>query len=127
MPKAKKGESMKDMKSSSTKSSSQKDRELFAFLATFLSIIGFVIALVAKRDDKYVMFYAKQSLVLFIVSVIIGIARMILYWIPVIGMLIGLLLSLGLLVLWILSWVYALSGKEKEVPLIGEWAKKINL
>jgi|SRR3989338_1522614 len=126
MPRAKKGEEMKDAKSSK-KSSPQKEKELYAFLATFLSIIGFVIALVTKKDDKYVMFYAKQSLVLFIVFIGVGIARMILIWIPVIGVLINLILSLGLLVLWILSWVYALSGKEKDVPVIGDWARKFNL
>ena len=35
------------------------DRKLFAFLAAFLSIVGFVIAVVTKKDDRYVMFYAK--------------------------------------------------------------------
>ncbi|MCX5704306.1 MAG: hypothetical protein NT066_07465, partial [Candidatus Omnitrophica bacterium] len=49
------------------------DSKLFAWLATFFLIIGFIIALVTKKDNKYVMFYAKQSLVIFIAWIILGI------------------------------------------------------
>ena len=122
MPKSKKSEGMKE----SAKSKSQKDKELYAFLATFLSIIGFIIALVAKREDKYVMFYAKQSLVIFIAAVIIGFVRMILFWIPFIGMIINIGLSLLLLAAWLMSWIYALSGKEQDVPIAGDLARKFN-
>ncbi len=106
----------------------KSDSTTFAFLATFLSIIGFIIALVAKRDDKYVMFYAKQSLVLFIVAVIVGIIGNVLGWvIPFFGWMIVMILQLGIIILWILSWVNALSGTEKEVPVIGNFARSINL
>jgi hypothetical protein len=33
------------------------DSTIYAFLATILSIVGFIIAIIAKRDDKYVMYY----------------------------------------------------------------------
>lgn len=95
------------------------DSKLFAFLATFLSILGFIIALLVKKDDEYVMFYAKQSLVVFIAWIIAAIVS----FIPIIGWLI----SLFVLVLWIFSWIYALSGEMKETPVIGHYARKINL
>ena len=100
------------------------DSNLFAFLAAFLSIIGFAIAILAKRDDKYVMYYAKQSLVIFIVAVIVGIIKWIVIWIPIIGWAVYSTLSIIVFVLWLLSWIYALSGKEKEVPIVGKYAKK---
>jgi uncharacterized membrane protein len=103
------------------------DRKVYAFLATFLSIIGFIIAILTKKDDKYVMFYAKQSLVIFIACIIVGVINSILVFIPIIGWAIMALLNLGLLVLWLLSWIYALSEEEKEVPIIGQYASKINL
>ncbi len=103
------------------------DPKVYAFLATFLSIIGFVIALLTKKDDKYVMFYAKQSLVIFIAYIVAWIASMILIFIPIVGWIIMMVMYLGLLVLWLLSWIYALSGEEKEVPMIGQYASKINL
>lgn len=107
------------------KRAGKSDSKLYAFLATFLSIIGFVIAIVAKKNDKYVMYYAKQGLVIFILSLILSaISWSFVYsgffWT------IRSLLNLVILVLWILSWVYALSGKEKEVPVIGSIAKKFN-
>ncbi len=73
------------------------------------------------------MHYAKQGLVLFIAYVIAAIANMILVWIPIIGWIIMMVVWLGLLVLWIIGLVYSLSGEEKEIPLIGDFAKKIKL
>jgi len=99
------------------------DSKLFAFFATFLSILGFLIALVARRENKYVMFYAKQSLVVFatyIIAVIIGI-------LPGIGKVLGPIAFLIVFIFWLLSWIYALSGKMKEVPFIGKYQKEINL
>jgi len=101
----------------------EDDRKLFAFLATFFSIVGFIIALVAKKDDKYVMHYAKQSLMVFIVFMAAGVIMII----PILGWIIGgVLYAIGV-VLWIISWIYALSDEEKEVPIVGIYARKINL
>jgi len=111
----------------SKKQTKADDPKVYAFLATFLSIIGFIIALLTKKDDKYVMFYAKQSLVLFIVYVIAWVVATILAFIPIIGWLIMMLIYLGLLILWLISWINALSGEERETPLIGQYADKINL
>lgn len=105
----------------------EDDSKLLAFVTTFLSIIGFVIALIAWRDNKYVMFYARQSLVVFIVGAIAGIVGSILGWMPVIGQIISFALGLIVFVLWVVSWIYALSGKMKEVPVVGVWGRKINL
>jgi len=103
------------------------DKVLFAFLATFLSIIGFVIALIARPKDKYVMYYAKQSLVIFIIGAIAGIIANFLIWIPIMGAIIKFALSLLIFIAWIFSWIYALSGKMKKIPIISIWTKKIKL
>lgn len=110
-----------------SKSNKEDDKKLFAFLATFLSIVGFVIALIAKRDDKYVMYYARQSLVIFIIGAVAAIISWILGWIPVIGWIINTALWIIVFVLWLISWIYALSGEEKEIPIVSDWAKKIKL
>jgi len=103
------------------------DSKLFAFLATFLSIIGFIIALIAKRDNKYVMFYAKQSLVIFIIAIIAGVIGKILLFIPIIGWIINFALNVIMFILWLVSWIYAISGKEKDVAVVGSYARKIKL
>ena len=110
-------------KSVSKKGTKNDDAKLFAFLATFLSIVGFIIALIAKKDDRYVMFYAKQSLVIFIAYVVAAIVSIV----PVIGGLVSAIVYVVTFVLWIFSWVYALSGEKKLTPIIGEYAEKINL
>ena len=99
------------------------DRKLFAFLATFFGIIGFVIALVAKKDDKYVMFYAKQSLVVFIVAIIGAVINSIFWLIPTFGWIFANIIGVCILILWIFSWVNALSDREKETPIVGSYAK----
>ncbi len=99
------------------------DSKLFAFLAAFLTIVGFVIALILKRDNKYVMFYAKQGLVLFIIQIVAWVVAML----PLIGWIASSLIWIIFIICWILAWVNALSGDMKDTWLIGEFAKKINL
>jgi len=109
------------------KSEKNNDNKLFAFLATFLSIIGFIIALITKKDNKYVMYYAKQSLVIFIIAIIAAFASAIVGWIPFLGQIISLVLNAMVVVAWVLSWIFALSGEQKRIPFVSDWAKKIDL
>ncbi len=97
------------------------NRKLFAFFATFLTIVGFVIALIAKRDDDYIMFYAKQGLVLFIYAAIIGLVDKIFF------SFLASILWIFWIVIWVMSWINALSGKKKYTILVSELADKINL
>jgi uncharacterized membrane protein len=108
-------------------SASANDSKTYAFLATFFSIFGFIFAILTKKDDKYVMHYAKQSLVLFIAWVILAIIAGIFGRIPFIGWIISSVIYLLITILWIISWVYALSGKEQYVPVIGKFGDKFNL
>lgn len=104
-----------------------EEGKIFAFLATFLTIIGFIIVLLAKKDNKYAVYYAKQGLVLFILSIIIFIAApFIAILLLPIGWIIPPLLYIFWGILWVISWIYALSGKMKPVPLIGRLAEKFN-
>ncbi|TKJ17758.1 hypothetical protein CEE44_04465 [Candidatus Woesearchaeota archaeon B3_Woes] len=101
-----------------------QDDKLWGFLAIFLGIIGFLIVLLTKRDSEYAMYYAKQSLVLFIACICVGFVA----WIPFIGwFLLGPILYIVILVLWVIGWVRALSGEMKPIPIIGKLAEKIKL
>jgi len=105
------------------KSKDMSEAKLFAFIATFLTIIGFIIALLTRKDDEYVMFYAKQGLVLFIIQVISSIVAAI----PFFGWFLGPVLWIFFIIIWILAWINALSGEKRDTFLIGEFAKKIKL
>lgn len=119
----KKSASKKKSNSVSKKSKLSEDAKTYAFLATFLSIIGFLIALLTKKEDKYVMFYAKQSLIVFIVFL----AGALIMIVPILGWILGPIINLIGLVLWIISWIYSLSGEMKEVPLVGQYHDRFDL
>lgn len=99
------------------------ESKLFAFLAVLLSILGFVIALLAKKDDKYVMFYAKQSLIIFLGFLISAVIAVV----PIIGWIVSPLLWIFTTILWIIAMVFSLTGEEKETPVIGQHAKEIKV
>ncbi len=112
------------------------DDKIFAFLGSFLTILGFIIVLLAKKDSKYAMYYGKQGLVLgitliaaWIVVAIFG--AILAIAIPLVGgillMLIWAVLGLGMFILWVISWINALSGKMKPLPILQTFADKINL
>lgn len=105
----------------------EDDKKLFAFLATFLSIIGFVIALIIRRDDDYVMYYARHSLVIFVIGAVAGALQTFFSFIPIIGDIINFALTVIVVLLWLFSWIYALSGFKKEIPIVSDWADRIDL
>lgn len=86
-----------------------------------LSYLGILvlIPLLTKKDDDFVQFHIKQGLILLVVWVI----GWFVFWIPIIGW----ILALTLFVCTVIAFVQALLGKRWEIPLIGEFAKKINL
>jgi len=92
------------------------ESQIWAFLAVFLGILGFIIVMLTQRKDKYVMFYAKQCLVLMIAWIL----ACFVVWIPFIGWAIGLVMF----VLWIITIINSLSGAEKPTPIIGKFAEK---
>jgi uncharacterized membrane protein len=101
------------------------DSKLFAFLGVLLTVIGYIIVVLARKNDKYAMYYAKQGLVLFIAWVVVAVASWAVGWIPVAGDVASWVLNAIMLALWIIGIIYALSGKEKEIPIVGPFAKKI--
>lgn len=102
-----------------------EESKMQAFVATFLSIIGFIIAIILWKDDKYTMHYAAQSLVIFILGVIFVVPRTILGWIPVMGEIIEFALGLILFIVWLMSWINALSCEKKTIPVVSDIAKNL--
>jgi uncharacterized membrane protein len=101
------------------------ESKLFAFLSYFFGFIGFIIVLLARKNDKYAMYHAKQSLVLNISAIIIYVCG---WFIPVIGWFI--ILPLGYLfiaILWIIGIIRALTGSEKPLPWIGKYGENLKL
>lgn len=82
-------------------------------IVAYLTWIGFIIALVAG-DKENSKFHLNQALVLNLFALIGSF-----FWIPIIGILTG-IWSLFVFVCWIIGFVAAINGEEKEVPLLGK-------
>lgn len=95
----------------------------FAFVAVLLGLVGFIIVLLAKRKDKYAMYYAKQSLVLALAAIILQIGLTI----TVVGAFLLPIVWILIAILWIIGLVYSLSGNMKPIPLVGRFGEKIKL
>jgi len=89
------------------------DSNLMAALS-YVWIIS-IIMMIIKKEDKFVVFHAKQGLILFIAS-FIGI-------IPFIGWLIWIVV----VILDIVGFIKALSGEKYKIPVVGDLAEKINI
>lgn len=82
---------------------------------SYLWIVS-IIALILKKDSKFVVWHAKQGLILFIASIIFS-------FIPFVGWIANLLILVAVIV----GLVKALDRQWYKVPLIGDIAEKIKL
>jgi len=91
-------------------------------------LIGLIWYLVDAnmKKNSFVKYHVKQGLVLLITSIIIWIIGMALFIIPFLGWLIYYILQLLILVLVILGIINAAMDKQKELPVIGTFASKLN-
>ncbi len=92
------------------------DSNILAALS-YISIVS-IVMYVIKKDDAYVMFHAKQGMVIFALS-IIGT-----FTIPLFGL--GFLINLLTLVLVIVGAIKAYQGEKYKFPVISDLAEKIN-
>jgi uncharacterized membrane protein len=82
----------------------------------------FLVPLLAKKDNKFCKFHAKQGLVLFIAEIIVSIINII----PILGQIIWLLCALCFLIIAIMGIVQSLGGKYWKMPVLGGFAEKFN-
>lgn len=93
-----------------------------------LSYIIFFIPFLMAKDSPFVKYHAKQGLILFLFEVIIGVVS---------GIFVMVTLGFGALIAWVLyipPFVFAImgimnawNGKMVPLPMIGQYADKINL
>jgi uncharacterized membrane protein len=91
-------------------------------IIAYLTLIGFIIALVLNNDKKYAFtsFHIRQSLGLICTGFALGLINII----PIIGWIIGLLGTIVIIVFWVMGLLSAINGQEKPVPVLGEHYQK---
>ena len=94
-------------------------------LMGILSYLGplVIIPLLTAKDDPFVRFHVKQGLVLLIIEAGVWVVSMYMwqFW------MIWQLINFGVLVLVVLGIINVAQGQEKELPLVGQFAKSIKL
>ena len=101
--------------------SAKGNENLMGAAAYLLGFITGIIFLLLEKESKYVRFHAMQSLILFGGVFVVNLA---LGFVPIIGWVAGLVLSLGSFVLWIVCMWKAFQGEMYKVPYVGELAEK---
>lgn len=95
---------------------SQEDIEQGKAMAgiSYFSVLGFLIALLTSRENRFVMYHAQQSLLLIILSMI--------RFIPFTPGFIDNIIGLAVFVFFIIGLVNGFGGKVQPLPLVGEMA-----
>ena len=101
-------------------------------LAYVLGPITGILFLVLEKENRFVRFHAMQSIIVsvvwFILSNVLSFLLGVLAAIPILGWLVGILVSFGMaavgLLLWLLLMWKAFSGEEWEFPVLGAFARQ---
>jgi len=106
------------------KSSTGLDNNLAGLLCYLAGFITGIIFYLIEKNSKYVKFHAMQSILL---SAALFVFSIIVPFIPLIGFLLSLLVSLASFILWIVMMIKAYQGQRYKLPVIGDYAEKIVL
>jgi uncharacterized membrane protein len=100
-----------------------QDKNLMAVFS-YLWVLIIIPFLTDAKEDPFVKYHLKQGLVLIIFEAVGWFLGLVLVWIPVIGWLIVWLWWLASFVLIIIGIINVVNGEEKELPYIGQYAKR---
>lgn len=104
-----------------SKSISKYDKLLAA--ASYVWVL-FVIPILLKRKNEYVMWHARQGVVLFVFELVVILLGMI----PLLGWFIVMPLGwLMAIILAVLGITHSMQGNKWNMPFLGGYAKKIQL
>ncbi len=110
---------------------------IYAALAYLLFVLSGIAVYIIRDKDGYDRFHAMQSMLLtvalFALSFIIGALQIIFAFIPVAGRilslllsLVALLISLGVLAVWLAMMFKAYKGEKYKLPYLGDLAAKMS-
>ena len=83
-------------------------------IVSYITLIGWIVAFVLHNNNKTALgaFHLRQSLGLFITGII-------LWWIPVIGW----ILNIIVFIFWLIGLINATQGETKPVLLLGNFTR----
>ena len=94
-------------------------------ILSYLGILA-LIPLLTEKDDTEVQWHAKHGIVLLVAWIVLWIVLFIIGMVPVVGQVIGCLLSivlpLGILAVHIICIIKAINGERFRLPFISDFA-----
>ena len=115
----KKSKNFSDIERTKSQSLTVSEKEKSNGIIAYITIIGFIIAFIQNQEQKseYVNFHIRQMIGIIVCSFV--------WVIPFLGWILG----LGVMVMWIMGVMGAMSGERKPVPIVGEhfqeWFKSV--
>ncbi len=114
-------QSVETVKAEGKKTSKNEDSNILAMLS-YLWILSVVFYIIKKDEDDFVVFHARQGMVLLGASIVL----FFLGFIPLLGWLVGFFGWIAIIVLSIIGMIKAYQGERYNIPGVGDLAKKIN-
>lgn len=93
------------------------DNSKVAAVVAYITWIGFLVALIiGNRSDRFVTHHLNQALIINILSIIGGVLAAL----PVLGGILGAIISIATFVFWIMGIYRAAIGSTEPLPFIGD-------
>ena len=96
------------------------EHKVFAMLPYLLGTIGIIIALLAAKDSKYIMFHVREALKLTVCAILVGIVSLLLCWTVIVPMAGG-VCAIIILVVKVICFFQICSGKAKEAAIVSSF------
>lgn len=93
------------------------DNKVISMLVYLMGAIGIIIALLAANNSPYAAFHVRQALKFTVVSILLGIATVVLFWTFIVPI-VAALAALALLVVKIICFFQICKGKAVEPFII---------
>jgi uncharacterized membrane protein len=110
----------------------RQDQGKTVAILSYITLIGLIIAFVLHNDDKNKSdlgaFHLRQAIGIFATGMALSIAQFIFVFIPFLGWLINVALTVSmvaLFVFWILGIISAINQEKKEVPFVGAFYQNL--
>ena len=99
----------------------QGNENILGAVAYLLGFITGIVLLLVEKKSQFVRFHAMQSTILFGGLFVLNLG---LGFIPLLGWLVGLVLSIAAFILWLVLMWKAFNGEMYKLPYVGELAEK---